>query len=151
MPLPTAYDVPADMLISATAKRLKDNFQDIEPPVTMTYAKTGSHREDMPRTSDFWYVRCASLLRKVYVHGPIGVAHLREQYGGLSRNGDVGKHKREGGGFAIRRPLEQLEKAGLVKTVDKRGRVVTKQGASLLDTLAGEIEKSVMKDSASVE
>ena len=112
----------------------------------MTYAKTGSHREDVPKNSDFWYIRCASLLRKVYVHGPIGVAHLREQYGGLSKKGNVGKHKRKGGGCSVRRPLEQLEKAGLVKTVDRQGRVVTNHGASLLDTLAGEIEKSFQKD-----
>lgn len=144
--MPTAYDVPADLLINLTAKRLKDNFQDIASPSQMTYAKTGSHREDVPKNSDFWYIRCASLLRKVYVHGPIGVAHLREQYGGLSKKGNVGKHKRKGGGCSVRRPLEQLEKAGLVKTVDRQGRVVTNHGASLLDTLAGEIEKSFQKD-----
>ena len=146
--MPTAYDVPANLLIDLTAKRLRENFQEIEAPVTMTYAKTGSHREDMPKNADFWYTRCASLLRKVYFHGPIGVPHLREQYGGLSRKGDVGKHKREAGGFSIRRPLEQLEKAGLVKTIDKKGRVVTSKGASLLDGLAGEILKTMAKSSA---
>lgn len=143
--MPTAYDVPADLLINLMAKRLKD-FQEIEPPSHMAFAKTGSHREDMPKNPDFWYVRCASLLRKIYIHGPIGVAHLREQYGGLTKKGDVGKHKREAGGFAVRRPLEQLEKAGLVKTVERRGRITTKEGTSLLDTLAGEIQRSLKKE-----
>ena len=146
--MPTTYDVPANLLIDLTAKHLRDSFREIEPPVTMIYAKTGSHREDMPKNTNFWYVRCASLLRKVYLHGPIGVAHLREQYGGLSRKGNVGKHKREAGGFSIRRPLEQLEKAGLVKTIDKKGRVVTGKGAGLLDGLAGEILKGMAKGSA---
>ena len=149
--MPTVYDVPADLLISQTAKRLKENFQEIESPLQMAYAKTGSHREERPKNPDFWYIRCASLLRKVYLHGPIGVAHLREQYGGLTKKGDVGKHKTDGGGFAVRRPLEQLEKAGLVKTVERRGRVITKEGASLLDTVAGEIERDMRKETSGSE
>jgi len=149
--LPTTYDVPADLLINLTAKRLRENYQEIEQPPQMIFAKTSSHREETPKNPDFWYIRCASLLRKVYVHGPIGVAHLREQYGGLTKKGDVGKHKRDGGGFAVRKPLEQLEKAGLVKTVERRGRIITKEGASLLDTLAGEIERSMKKEALSPE
>jgi len=69
----------------------------------------------------------------------------------LTKKGDVGKHKRRGGGFIVRRPLEQLEKAGLVKTVERRGRAITKEGASLLDTLAGEIERSMKKESTGPE
>ncbi len=60
----------------------------------------------------------------------------------------MGKHKREAGGFSVRRPLEQLEKAGLVKTIDKKGRMVTSKGASLLDSLAGEILRTMTKSSA---
>lgn len=149
--MPIAYDVPADLLITLTAKHLRENFQEIEPPPQTAFAKTGSHREEAPKDPNFWYIRCASLLRKIYVQGPIGVSHLREQYGGLTKKGDVGKHKRRGGGFTVRRPLEQLEKAGLVKTVERRGRIITKEGASLLDTLAGEIERSMKRDSASPE
>lgn len=149
--MPTVYDVPTDLLINLTAKHLRENYQEIEPPPQMAFAKTGCHREEAPQDPDFWYIRCASLLRKIYTHGPIGVAHLREQYGGLTKKGDVGKHKRRGGGFAVRRPLEQLEKAGLVKTVERRGRAITKEGASLLDTLAGEVERSLERESASSE
>jgi len=149
--LPTVYDVPADLLINLTAKHLRENFQEIESPPQMVFAKTGSHREESPQDPNFWYIRCASLLRKIYVQGPIGVTHLREQYGGLTKKGDVGKHKRRGGGFTVRRPLEQLEKAGLVKTVERRGRTITKEGASLLDTLAGEIERSMKKESTGPE
>jgi len=149
--LPTVYDVPADLLINLTAKYLRENYQEIEPPPQMAFAKTGSHREEPPKDPNFWYIRCSSLLRKIYIHGPIGVAHLRKQYGGLTKKGNVGKHKRRGGGFVVRKPLEQLEKAGLVQTVDRRGRIVTKRGASLLDNLAGEIEKSMRKESAGPE
>lgn len=145
--MPTVYDVPADLLINLTAKHLRENYQEIEPPPQMMFTKTGSHREEAPKDPDFWYIRCASLLRKIYVHGPIGVAHLRKQYGGLTRKGNVGKHKRSGGGFAVRKPLEQLEKAGLVKTVERRGRIITSHGAGLLDTLAGEIERTMKKGS----
>ena len=149
--MPTAYDVPADLLINQTAQRLRENYQEIEPPLQMAHAKTSSQREEPPKSPNFWYIRCASLLRKVYMHGPIGVEHLREQYGGLTKKGDVGKHKAEGGGFAVRRPLEQLEKAGLVKTVERKGRAITRSGTSLLDTIAGEIDRSMKKDNGDQE
>ena len=149
--MPTAYDVPADLLINQTAQRLREDYQEIEPPPQMAHAKTSSHKEEPPKNPHFWYIRCASLLRKVYMHGPIGVEHLREQYGGLTKKGDVGKHKTEGGGFAVRRPLEQLEKAGLVKTVERKGRKITKSGTSLLDTIAGEIDRSMRKENADQE
>ncbi len=144
--MPTVYDVPVALLIKKTAEYLKDNYQDIAPPTWIRFAKTSSHVQQSPKDPDFWYLRCASILRKVYVEGPIGVEHLRKEYGGRSGLGNEGEHKRSGGGSVVRRPLEQLEKAGLVKKIERRGRVVTKEGASILDTLSGEVLRKLEQE-----
>ncbi len=149
--LPTVYDVPAMPLIKRTAEYLKDNYRNIAPPKWMQYTKTGSHVQQSPTDPDFWYIRCASLLRKVYIEGPIGVDRLRKAYGGRSNRGNEGEHKRSGGGSTVREPLQQLEKSGLVRRVEKRGRVVTKEGASILDTLSGEVMRKIEQDLPSLE
>ena len=53
------------------------------------------------------------------------------------------QHKRRAGGATIRNILKQLEKAGLIETVDKKGRKITGKGASLLDSLTSEILKGL--------
>jgi hypothetical protein len=36
---------------------------------------------------DWWFVRAASMLRKLYLRGPIGVSRMRKFYGGRHRPG----------------------------------------------------------------
>jgi len=144
--LPTVYDVPADELIRRTVEYLRENVFEASPPPWSTLVKTSSHTDNPPQNPDYWYIRCASLLRKIYVHRSIGIAHLRKEYGGRTSRGTVGKHKRRGGGVIIMRCLKQLEAAGLVKTVDKKGRMLTEKGISLLDGLAGEVLKRLERE-----
>jgi small subunit ribosomal protein S19e len=144
--LPTIYNIPAEKIIERTVEYLKDNVPEVTPPSWGTFVKTGSSRENPPRNPDWWYVRSASLLRKIYINGPIGIARLRKEYGGRSRQGNVGKHKKRGGALIIRSSLQQLEKAGLVKKVEKKGRKITTKGIALLDSLATEIQKKLEKD-----
>ena len=60
----TFHDVPADLLIADLAQRLADN-DSINAPEWADFVKTGTHREKPPEQSDWWYVRCAAVLRKV--------------------------------------------------------------------------------------
>ena len=62
------YDVPADQLVLKLAETLKS--EDIPAPEWAPFVKTGVHANKPPQKSDWWYTRCASLLRKIYVHGP---------------------------------------------------------------------------------
>lgn len=139
--MPTPYDVPPDALLERLARYLKENVGEVSPPAWSLTAKTGSHRERPPQNPDWWYVRCASLLRKLYIHGPVGVARLRVEYGGRKRKGTTREHARKSGGSAIREPMQQLEKAGFVKPEGRKGRSLTGEGISLLSRLSGEILK----------
>ncbi|HII79102.1 MAG TPA: 40S ribosomal protein S19, partial [Methanosarcina sp.] len=49
--------------------------------------KTGVHKELPPINDDWWYIRCAAVLRKIYTDGPIGTERLRSVYGGKKDNG----------------------------------------------------------------
>jgi small subunit ribosomal protein S19e len=138
----TAHDVPADRLIKRLAEHLK-RVPQITPPRWAYYVKTGAHAERPPQDRDWWYVRAASLLRKLYFHGPLGVSDLRSMYGGRQRRGYKPAHHRDAGGAIIRKALQQLEEAGLVTKVEGEGRVLTPKGVSLVDRMSAEIFKEL--------
>ena len=140
------YDVPAELLIKRLAEYIKTNFHEVTPPSWIIGTKTGSHKDRPPQNKDWWYIRCASLLRKLYLYGPIGVSRLRSEYGGRKRKGRRREHTKKAGGSAIRKPLQQLEKAGLVELNGKKGRKLTSKGRELLDKMATQILKE-MKES----
>ncbi len=144
--LPTPYDVPTPILIQRLARFLKDNIDKIAPPSWAIFVKTGSHAERPPENPDWWFTRCASLMRKIYMKGPIGIARLRSEYGGRIDRGVKPEHARKGGGAIIRKALQQLEAAGLVETLGRRGRVLTGEGRRLLDRLSTEVKEELEKE-----
>jgi len=143
--LATVYDVPADMLIKKLAEYLMENVDEVKPPEWAAYVKTGVHRQRPPDREDWWYTRCASLLRKIYLRGPVGVSRLRLEYGGRKTGKKRPEHSKRGGVAIIRKALQQLEKAGLIKTLPRKGRIITDEGRSLLDRLSYELKVEALK------
>ena len=141
------FEVPADIFIETLAKYLKEHVPEIKPPPWASFVKTGVHKERPPQQRDWWYYRCASILRKLYIHGtPVGVERLRTAYGGRQDRGCMPDHFKKGSGSIIRKALQQLEKAGLVQKVGNKGRTLTPKGRSLLDTLANKIFHELAKE-----
>jgi small subunit ribosomal protein S19e len=130
--------VPAETLTERLAEYLRENVKEVSPPKWALFVKTGSHRERPPDRLDWWYVRAASILRRLYVKGPTGVSRLRKAYGGRKKYPMRRAHKARAGGAIIRRILQQLEAAGLVGKSNK-GRWLTPKGVSLLDKLSREV------------
>jgi len=143
--LPTPYDVPASVLIERLTNHLKDEVDEINPPAWSSFAKTGVYAQRPPRNPDWWFVRCASILRKIYVKGPIGIELLRQEYGGRADRGARPEHACKGGGAIIRNALQQLQTAGLIKPQKNEGRVVTSEGRQLLDRLSTELKRNLEK------
>jgi len=137
------FDVPADIFIERLAEQLKKDPK-IEPPSWAQFVKTGSHAERVPQSKDWWYVRCASLLRKVYIHGPIGLSDLKSAYGGRKQVG-YSRHHRDAGGAIVRKALQKLESAGYVTKADGKGRMLTQDGMKKLDSLGKGIHKELVK------
>ncbi len=137
----TVYDVPPHDLIAAVAKELKADGK-VQPPEWAEFAKTGVNKEMPPLDPDWWYVRCASVLRRIYIDGPVGVSRLRSFYGGKQRKPVRTGGFVKGSGSVIREALQQLEKAGYVKKI-KKGRQMTPAGQAFLDDLAHKIRNKM--------
>lgn len=131
-------DIPARVLIDRLTEELK-RLEQLNPPGWSHFAKTGVHKEHPPEQPDWWYRRAASVLRRVYLTGPVGVSRLRTHYGGRKSRGVAPEHSRKGSGKVQRTVLQQLERAGLIRQVEGRGRKVTQKGVEIIDRLAEEI------------
>jgi len=143
--LPTPYDVPPSVLIERLARHLKEEVDEINPPEWAPFAKTGSHTQRPPTNPDWWFIRCSSILRKIYVKGPIGIEKLRQEYGGRIDRGAKPEHARKGSGAIVRKATQQLQTAGLVKPLTNEGKIVTNEGRRLLDRLSTELKKELEK------
>ncbi|MCD6522997.1 MAG: 30S ribosomal protein S19e [Candidatus Diapherotrites archaeon] len=130
-------DVPAQVIIQKVAEQFKQ-MPEMKAPEWTKWVKTGAHAERKPDNPDWWYVRCASILRKIYIQGPIGVQKLRKWYGGKKNRGVKPEKHVDASGKIIRTALQSLEKAGLVEKHKKGGRIITSKGQSLLDKIAAE-------------
>jgi len=126
-----AHDVPSSKLISALAEQMK-SVAGVEVPDWARFVKTGSHAERPPASADWWFTRAASLMRKLYLHGPVGLSDLERAYGGTKALKYYPKHHRDAGGSSIRKILKQLEQAELVSKTPK-GRVLSPKGRAMLD------------------
>lgn len=142
--MPTMYDVPVNDLIEDVAKELQ-SIDKIKAPEWATYAKTGVHKERPPVREDWWFVRCAAVLRSVRMNGPVGVQKLRTKYGGRKSRGHKPEHFFKGSGNVIRKVLQQLEAAGLIVKGEKgnhKGRIITPKGISIIDKAAVKLYKA---------
>lgn len=129
------------MLISAIAKDLNEN-KSINAPEWAKFVKTGVHKERRPEDADWWYTRCASILRKVYIDGPVGLNSLRSYYGGKKDRGSEPEKFRKGSGSVIRTALHQLEDAGFIAKI-KEGRIITPEGKSFVDKASNIVKKDI--------
>ncbi|BCS90581.1 MAG: 30S ribosomal protein S19e [Candidatus Micrarchaeota archaeon] len=120
---------------SELVKRLADKLKEIDTikaPEYIKFVKSGAGRERLINDADsFWYIRAASILRRLYVNGPTGVSRFRSIYGNKKAHVVHRMHHVKASGSIIRRILQQLEKAGLVEKT-KEGRKITAKGAALL-------------------
>lgn len=139
----TIYDVPAENLIRRTADELK-TMEKCQPPEWAPFVKTASHKEKAPTQEDWWHIRQAAILRKVYMHGPVGIEHLRGLFCGARDRGSKPNRTVPGSGSIIRVSLQQLEAMELVKAVKGRGRELTPGGRKLMDRMAHEVMKDII-------
>ncbi|MEF8879439.1 MAG: 30S ribosomal protein S19e [Candidatus Thermoplasmatota archaeon] len=146
----TVYDVPAEDLIDTVAKKLQKE-DSIDLPEANKYSRTGVSKENIPTDKDWWYKRCASILRKVYINEGIGVQRLRAEYGGKQDRGSKAYKAKAGAGSIVRRALQQLEDAGYVKKIKGKGRVVTPKGRSFLDDISREIYEDLKENHPGLE
>ncbi|MCK5140228.1 MAG: 40S ribosomal protein S19, partial [Thermodesulfovibrionia bacterium] len=103
----TVYDVKPDVLIERVAEDLRNNVK-LKRPEWVSFVKTGAHNERMPEDPGWWEIRAASILRKVYTNGPVGVQRLRTAYGGRKNRGVKPEKFCRAGGSILRTILKEF-------------------------------------------
>jgi len=136
----TLREVRAEKLVPALAQELK-KVDTIKPHPASGLVKSGVNAQRPPDQLDFWYLRSAAILRKIYLTGPVGTQRLRTVYGSKKRGTHKPAHHRKGGGKFIRMMLQQLEKSGFVAKREKApfGRAITAKGQKLVDRTASKV------------
>ncbi|MBL7160729.1 MAG: 30S ribosomal protein S19e [Candidatus Aenigmarchaeota archaeon] len=125
-------------LIIKAAEALK-GMEGMKMPDWARFVKTGPSRERPPEQDDWWWIRGASVLRKIYLEGR-GISKLRKVYSGRKNRGHQPEKMVRGSGKIIRTLLKQLEGAGMVKIEKGKGRVITPLGQKFMDKVAKEVK-----------
>ena len=132
-------DVSAKAFIEAYAEHLK-NSDKFELPVWADLVKTGTFKELAPYGEDWYYIRAASIARKVYLRPGIGIGQLRKWYGGAYKsNGVRHQHFTRANAGVIRSVLLQLENMKVTEPHGKGGRCMTRVGQQDLDRIANAV------------
>lgn len=133
-----------EKFINILSESLKDEKK-IEKPVEADHIKSGHNRELAPANENWYHIRAASILRKLYMEeltNPekskfgFGVLWFARVYGGSKNNGHKPSHTVTGSKSLVRRILQSLENAKLVSKVAKGGRKLTETGHSYLEGIA---------------
>ncbi|WZY83200.1 hypothetical protein YC2023_029584 [Brassica napus] len=138
----TVKDVSPHDFVKAYASHLKRSGK-IELPPWTDIVKTGKLKELAPYDPDWYYIRAASMARKVYLRGGLGVGAFRRIYGGSKRNGSRPPHFCKSSGGIARHILQQLETMNIVEIDTKGGRRITSSGQRDLDQVAGRIAAEI--------
>ncbi|MDD5178021.1 MAG: 30S ribosomal protein S19e [Candidatus Nanoarchaeia archaeon] len=140
------YNTKPEIIVEKTALELKKT---IKAPEWSKFVKTGVAKERPPEDLDWWYKRAASILRKIYMYGPIGVSKLRVKYGSKKNRKTKPEKFYRASGKVIRTILQQLEEQKLIEKAAKgvhKGRIITNKGKSLLDKIGKDGNKVVSKE-----
>ncbi|KAJ1454934.1 hypothetical protein M885DRAFT_617511, partial [Pelagophyceae sp. CCMP2097] len=84
---------------------------------------TGVHKELAPTSEDWYFVRAASIARKVYLKPGVGIGALRKWYGGQYRRGSRAKETK------------------VVEKTESGGRTITRVGQQDLNRIAGQVAR----------
>jgi small subunit ribosomal protein S19e len=127
----SARDADTQAVVDSMAALL-EKTQNVKPPEWASLVKTGPHNERPPTQENWWFVRSASILRKLSLGQKVGVSKLRKAYGGRKNRGHQPETKKRAAGSIIRKILQQLEAEGLAKTEKGKGRSITPKGQALV-------------------
>lgn len=145
-------DVDQHHVVKAVAVFLKKSGK-LKIPDQMDIIKSAKFKELAPTDPDWFYIRCASILRHLYHRSPAGVGSITKIYGGRKRNGVHPSHFCRSADGAARKALQALEGIRLIEKHPDGGRKLTPAGQRDLDRIANQIvakKRVVKKDLAPV-
>ena len=133
-------EVEAKKFINSLAYKLKE-ISEFEMPKWAHYVKTSAAKQRPPE-KDWWHTRAASILRKIYVKGVIGVERLRSEYSSKKSRGAKPERVYKTSGKIIRTILQQAEKAGFIekRKENRLGRQLTRKGLAFMNEVIEKVK-----------
>jgi len=136
------YDLDAQEYNLKLADALK-KISEFKKPEWVEFVKSGPAKERPIDEPDFWYKRCASILKQLYRRKVVGVNRLRTKYGSKKNRGYKPEAFKKAGGKIIRTILQQSDNAGFTEIVKhirgvrerKSGRQLTEKGKKFLERI----------------
>merc|ERR1739844_623999 len=128
---------------------VKDVSQQAFTVALAAHFKTNVGKELAPYDEDWYFVRCASIARHIYVRSPVGVSTIRKIYGIRMSHGSSPSHWHRGAGGIARKALQSLEALKVVEKDQNGGRRLTSQGRRDLDRIAAQIKSKARADASS--
>jgi len=151
MPSISVKDVDQHRFVKALAAFLKKSGK-LKVPEWIDLVKTSHGKELAPYDADWFYTRCASVARRMYLRSPVGTVTVARIFGVLKRNGVHPAHRVRGSRSVARASLQALEQLKLIeKCADgQNGRKLSLQGRRDLDRIAAQLKMKKKKKVAPV-
>ncbi|CAH0560803.1 unnamed protein product [Brassicogethes aeneus] len=144
MPSVTLKDVDQHKFVKAFAQFLKKSGK-LRVPEWVDLVKTSRAKELAPYDPDWYYVRCAAVVRHIYIRSPVGVGSVTKIFGTRKRNGTKPSHFCRSAGNIGRKALQSLEALNLIEKSADGGRKLTQQGRRDLDRIAAQVNAKERK------
>jgi len=141
MPSVSVKDVDQQAFVTNLAAFIKKSGK-VKLPEWVDIAKTNVSKELAPYDEDWYYIRCASIARHVYIRAPIGVTTVTKIYGVRRNMGSAPSHWRAGSGSVARKALQSLESLKWVEKDANGGRRMSSQGRRDLDRIAAQLKNA---------
>lgn len=85
MPSVSVKDVDQQKFTVALSTFMKKSGK-VKLPEWVDIVKTNVSKELAPYDEDWYFTRCASIARHIYIRAPVGVATVQKIYGGMNEN-----------------------------------------------------------------
>jgi len=135
------HEADPEKFINSLASKLQA-VPEFAQPEWAFYVKTSAAKARPPFSRNWWQMRAASILRKIYAKGTLGVERLRKEYTAKKNMGHKPERVYKAGGKVIRTILQQAESAGFLekRKEGKRGRQLTKKGLEFMNKVIEEVK-----------
>ena len=134
----TVKDVKPFRWIKVMAKHMKQEGKLFVPNCT-EYIKTSHGRERAPQNPDWYYMRCAAVLRRIYLRPGVGLGGLSKKFANKKNRGSRPEITTRAAKGPLHWACKSLEGLKLVTKGKESGRVLTREGRKRCDTIASNV------------
>ncbi|CAJ1016228.1 putative Ribosomal protein S19e [Leishmania utingensis] len=135
----TLKDVSAWRWIKTAARHFKQEGKIFVPNCT-ELIKSSHGRERAPQNPDWYYVRCAAVLRAIYLRPGVGYGGLSKRFGNKKNYGSRPEHTVNSSTGPLHWACKSLTKLGLVEPGAQSGQRLTRKGHKFADSLAFQVQ-----------